>query len=153
MDVELAQYPKTFSDLNAELVDLWARIYSLGIALAPTWIGNRCGYFSEKTILVGAASCYDSILLSRNLRDANALCFTLLTEFQSKESRVTDVNITSYNVTDVGYHYIGLRVIASLSTDASRDLQITTISRNVLKYASDKALRLMFPAKEVTFKR
>jgi hypothetical protein len=56
------------------------------------------------------------------------------------------VNISSYNVTDVGYHYIGIRVIASLPTDSSREIQFSTVSRNVLKYASDKALRLMLPA-------
>lgn len=55
------------------------------------------------------------------------------------------MNISSYNVTDVGYHYIGIRVLASQSR-ASREAQFSTVSRNVLKYASDKALRLMLPA-------
>jgi hypothetical protein len=56
------------------------------------------------------------------------------------------VNITSYNITDVGYHYIGIRVLASLPSSSPRELQFSTVSRNVLKYASDKALRLMLPA-------
>lgn len=56
------------------------------------------------------------------------------------------MNISSYNVTDVGYHYIGIRVIANLPVDSSREMQFSTVSRNVLKYASDKALRLMLPA-------
>lgn len=56
------------------------------------------------------------------------------------------MNVTSYNITDVGYHYIGLRVLASLPSDSSKGLQFTAVSRNVLKYASDKALRLMLPA-------
>lgn len=55
-----------------------------------------------------------------------------------------DVNISSFNVTDVGYHYIGLRVVGALP-DATRDAQTATISRNVAKYMRDKALRLMLP--------
>lgn len=54
------------------------------------------------------------------------------------------MKITSFNVTDVGYHYIGLRVVSAMPT-ASRDEQTETISRNVLKYARDRALRLMLP--------
>ena len=54
------------------------------------------------------------------------------------------MKISSFNITDVGYHYIGLRVLAAMAT-ASREEQIQTISRNVLKYARDRALRLMLP--------
>jgi hypothetical protein len=54
------------------------------------------------------------------------------------------MNISSFNVTDVGYHYIGLRVLAAMP-EASRDEQTTTIARSVSKYARDKALRLMLP--------
>jgi hypothetical protein len=61
------------------------------------------------------------------------------------------VNISSYNVTDVGYHYIGLRVLNGLPPTANRDEQTSAISRGVLKYASDKALRLMLPAPKGTF--
>ncbi len=61
------------------------------------------------------------------------------------------MNITSYNVTDVGYHYIGLRVLAGLSSGASRAEQTTTIGRNIRKYVSDKALRLMLPEPRGTF--
>jgi hypothetical protein len=53
------------------------------------------------------------------------------------------MKISSYNITDVGYHYIGLRVIASIATN--RDDQLQAIARGVLKYASDRALRLMLP--------
>ena len=61
------------------------------------------------------------------------------------------MNITSYNVTDVGYHYIGLRVLAGLAPSAPRNEQTETISRNVRKYVSDKALRLMLPEPRGTF--
>jgi hypothetical protein len=56
------------------------------------------------------------------------------------------VNISSYNITDVGYHYIGIRVLASLPDESSREMQFSAVSRSVLKYVSDRALRLMLPA-------
>lgn len=61
------------------------------------------------------------------------------------------MNITSYNVTDVGYHFIGLRVLAGLPPTARREEQTGTIARSVLKYVSDKALRLMLPEQRGTF--
>ncbi|NUM54602.1 MAG: hypothetical protein HUU46_13230 [Candidatus Hydrogenedentes bacterium] len=60
------------------------------------------------------------------------------------------MNISSFNITDVGYHYIGLRVLAAMP-EASREEQNATISRNVLKYARDKALRLMLPEPKSTY--
>ena len=61
------------------------------------------------------------------------------------------MNITSYNVTDVGYHYIGLRVLSGLPVGASRTEQTDTIGRSIRKYVSDKALRLMLPEPRGTF--
>lgn len=61
------------------------------------------------------------------------------------------MNITSYNVTDVGYHYIGLRVLAGLPSSARREEQTDTIAKSVRKYVSDKALRLMLPEPRGTF--
>ena len=61
------------------------------------------------------------------------------------------MNITSYNVTDVGYHYIGLRALDSLAPGTRRDTQTGTISQNVRKYVSDKALRMMLPEPRGTF--
>lgn len=60
------------------------------------------------------------------------------------------MNISSFNVTDVGYHYIGLRVLAAMP-EASREEQNATISRSVLKYARDRALRLMLPEPKGTY--
>jgi hypothetical protein len=60
------------------------------------------------------------------------------------------VNISSFNVTDVGYHYIGLRVLAAMP-EASREEQNATISRSVLNYVRDKALRLMLPEPKGTY--
>jgi hypothetical protein len=61
------------------------------------------------------------------------------------------MRITSYNITDVNYHYIGLRVIAGLPATARREEQVTTISHNILKYVQDKSLRLMLPEPRGTF--
>lgn len=59
------------------------------------------------------------------------------------------MKISSYNITDVGYHYIGLRVLANPA--AHRDEQLQAIARGVLKYASDRALRLMLPEPKGNF--
>ena len=61
------------------------------------------------------------------------------------------MNITSYNVTDVGYHYIGLRALDSLTPGTRRDTQTWTISQNVRKYVTDKTLRMMLPESRGTF--
>ena len=62
------------------------------------------------------------------------------------------MNISSYNITDVGYHYIGIRVLAALPpTAARREEQESTISKSVLKYVCDKALRLQLPEPRGTF--
>jgi hypothetical protein len=60
------------------------------------------------------------------------------------------VRITSFNITDVGYHYIGLRVLAGMPT-ATRDEQNRALARSVLKYARDKSLRLMLPEPKSSF--
>jgi hypothetical protein len=59
------------------------------------------------------------------------------------------MKISSYNISDVGYHYIGLRVLANPATN--RDEQLQAIARGVLKYASDRALRLMLPEPKGSF--
>ena len=61
------------------------------------------------------------------------------------------MNITSYNITDVSYHYIGLRVLDHLTADVGRTIQVEEISRNVLKFVTDKTLRLMLPQPGGTF--
>ena len=61
------------------------------------------------------------------------------------------MNITSYNITDVTYHYIGLRVLANQPANTGRNIQIEEISRNVMKFVTDQALRLMLPQPGGTF--
>lgn len=61
------------------------------------------------------------------------------------------MNISSYNISDVGYHYIGLRVLGGLPSTARREEQEETVSRSVRKYVSDRALRLMLPEPRGTF--
>ena len=61
------------------------------------------------------------------------------------------MNISSYNISDVGYHYIGLRVLGGLPATARREVQEGTVSRSVHKYVSDRSLRLMLPEPRGTF--
>lgn len=61
------------------------------------------------------------------------------------------MNIVSYNVTDVSYHYIGLRVLAGMPATAERKDQLEAISRSVLKFVTGRALRLMLPEPRGTF--
>lgn len=61
------------------------------------------------------------------------------------------MNISSYNITEVTYHYIGLRALGGLPPGVSRQDQNTAISRSILKYVRDKALRLMLPEPRGTF--
>ena len=55
------------------------------------------------------------------------------------------MNITSYNISEVSYHYIGLRVLAHVPGD-DRGAQLNAVSTNVHKFVNDRALRLMLPA-------
>ena len=61
------------------------------------------------------------------------------------------MNISSYNISDISYHYIGLRVLGCLPLTARREEQEETISRSVRKYVSNKALRLLLPEPRGTF--
>ena len=60
------------------------------------------------------------------------------------------MNISSFNITDVGFHYIGLRVLAAMP-EATREEQNAAISRSVLKCVRDRALRLMLPEPKGTY--
>src|SRR5213593_2056805 len=60
------------------------------------------------------------------------------------------MNITSYNVTDVAYHYIGLRVLAA-NTSLKREELTTAVSRSIGQYVRDRALKLMLAAPRGTF--
>lgn len=60
------------------------------------------------------------------------------------------MNITSYNLTDVSYHYVGLRVVKA-SSGESRDRLAERIGTAVQKLVMDRALRLMLPAPRGTF--
>lgn len=61
------------------------------------------------------------------------------------------MNISSYNITDVSYHYIGLRVLGRVPAKSGRRCQTETISQSVLKFVRDKALRLMLREPKGTF--
>ena len=61
------------------------------------------------------------------------------------------MNINSYNITDVSYHYIGLRVLDGLPPISKRAEQTKAIASNVLKFVSDRNQRLMVAAPGSTY--
>ena len=61
------------------------------------------------------------------------------------------MNINSYNITDVTYHYIGLRVLDGMPPTSKRTEQIKAIASNVLKFVSDRNQRLMVAAPGTTY--
>ena len=62
------------------------------------------------------------------------------------------MNISSYNVTDVSYHYLGLRVLDAMPDSATRTEQIENVARNVHKFVGDRNRRLMVAAPGTSFK-
>ena len=60
------------------------------------------------------------------------------------------MNISSYNITDVSYHYVGMRVLNDMPSQGRRH-QVDVISRGVHKFVYDRALRLMLPEPRGTF--
>ena len=65
---------------------------------------------------------------------------------------MSTMNITSYNITDVTYHYIGLRVLDGLPETTERSDQVEAVSNNVRKFVTDRNLRLMLSAPSGTFR-
>ena len=61
------------------------------------------------------------------------------------------MNISSYNITDVTYHYIGLRVLDGMPSSSKRTEQIEAVASNVLKFVSDRNQRLMVAAPGTTY--
>ena len=61
------------------------------------------------------------------------------------------MNINSYNITDVSYHYIGLRVLDGMSPTAERTEQIKAVANNIHKFVSDRNQRLMIAAPGTTY--
>lgn len=62
------------------------------------------------------------------------------------------MNITSYNINDVTFHYIGLRVLHALSSNTAKATQMETISQSIYNHVCDRSLRLMLPEPKGTYK-
>ena len=61
------------------------------------------------------------------------------------------MNISSYNITDVTYHYIGLRVLDGMASATKRTEQIEAVASNVRKFVSDRNRRLMVAVPGTTY--
>lgn len=62
------------------------------------------------------------------------------------------MNISSYNITDVSYHYLGLRVLHGMPDVATRTEQIENVAKSVHKFVSDRNRRLMVAAPGTSFR-
>lgn len=82
MEVELERGLKLSEAIQARFEDLVALLNSAALTLHPTWLGNRCGYYSERAILVTAVSGLEISPLGRRFMFLNSECSELLTEFR-----------------------------------------------------------------------
>lgn len=85
METEICRSAQVNDPLRGQLTDFWAILHRLNVALEATWLGNRCGYLSETTLVLKSMTCSESVTLSRLLREANADCLQLLTSFREKK--------------------------------------------------------------------
>jgi hypothetical protein len=86
MEVEIRSGIDSEDELRSQLLDFWATLHRLCLAVEPTWLSSRCGYFSENAIVLRATSCMDSKKLGLSLRGANAECLRLLHEFKANKA-------------------------------------------------------------------
>ena len=62
------------------------------------------------------------------------------------------MNITSYNINDVTFHYIGLRVLQALPDTVAKTNQLETISNSIHNHVCGRSLRLMLPEPKGTYR-
>lgn len=62
------------------------------------------------------------------------------------------MNITSYNINDVTFHYVGLRVLEASPNAVDKATQMATISRSIYNHVCHRSLRLMLPEPKGTYR-
>ena len=62
------------------------------------------------------------------------------------------MDIKSHNITNVTYHYIGLRVLDGMPQTAKRTEQVEAVASNVRKFVSDRNRRLMVTVPGTTYR-
>lgn len=62
------------------------------------------------------------------------------------------MNITSYNINDVTFHYIALRVLQALPNTIAKETQLHIISKSIYRHICDRALRFMLPEPKGTYR-
>ena len=62
------------------------------------------------------------------------------------------MNITSYNINDVTFHYVGLRVLRALPRNTTKATQLEIISKNIYNHICHRSLRLMLPEPKGTYR-
>ena len=62
------------------------------------------------------------------------------------------MNITSYNIGDVTFHYVALRVLHKLPQGTEKARQFELISQSIYSHVCSRSLRLMLPEPKGTYK-
>ena len=62
------------------------------------------------------------------------------------------MNITSYNIGDVTFHYVALRVLRKLRKGTEKAQQFELISQSIYRHVCSRSLRLMLPEPRGTYK-
>ncbi len=78
MDIELRRGVIITSALREEFDDFCANLNRLSVTLSGTWLSSRCGYQSERTIILRAVDRLETITLGRELRRLNGDCERLI---------------------------------------------------------------------------
>jgi len=69
-------------EIREDFSDFAALLNKLGVALSASWLGGRCGFQSEGSIVVRAISAPPSLAVSDEFRQANSDCSRLLQAFK-----------------------------------------------------------------------
>jgi hypothetical protein len=67
--------------------DFSARLNQIHVALADSWLSNRCGYQADDRIVVKAIPSYDVSMMNGVLRQLNADCTPLLAAMRQARER------------------------------------------------------------------
>jgi hypothetical protein len=78
IDIELKNGVIITLELQENFDDFCANLNRFSIMLSNTWLSNRCGYQSERTIVLRAVDRLDTVTLARELWRLNGDCEFLL---------------------------------------------------------------------------
>jgi len=86
IDIELQKGVIIAPELREECGDFCANLNRLSVTLSDTWLSSRCGYQSERTIVLRAVERLETVTLARELRRLNGDCERLLDRVKKAKS-------------------------------------------------------------------